>query len=188
MTLKDTTRTALAQAAGLYESGQCRFTTKYLWRPAGNSIPEKPEAACILGAIYHAVGATDAIEAPAISAATAAIATAGAIRHGIEGGRSNIVTINDEVIPRIRTGPGLTFPDAEALTARILKDAAELVSQVPGEFENTDQGAAELVQALDLLERRILEIQGPAIVHDGFHPPPDQQEQTKPWDTTPYGH
>lgn len=167
MTLKEIVRDTLDRAAGLYDSGQCRFITRTLWRPQGNLIPEKPEAACMLGAIYHAAGATDA---PAISAATAAVATACTLSYGIDDGRTNIVNINDEFIPRIRTGPGLAFANAEALAARILKHAAQLIGELPEEFGNTDQGAAELIRALDHLEETIMAVHGPVIVHNGFSP------------------
>lgn len=165
MTLKARTRQVLERAAGLFQSGECSFLTGQLWRPDTGDFPERPEAACLLGAIFIAARATGRRE---VEAARAAVESAAAIWHGVHDGPADIVSINNDWLPLARTGPGLTFPNTEAMAANILKDAAHLTGQIEAEFPDTVQGADELVKAIQQEALLALETHGPIIAHDGF--------------------
>ena len=174
MTLKQQTRQILERAADLFESGQCAFTTGRLWLPETDEIPDHPQAACMVGAIYLAAQSK---VSPATAAARAAAVNAAHIWHGIEGGHAgfaDLISINDEIIPLIRTGPGLAFETTEAVSARILRDAAQLTGQTGPEFPDTPQGADDLMKAIQRETLQILETHGPIIVHNGFNR--DQEE------------
>ena len=168
MTLKEKTRQTLERAAELFESGQCAFTTGRLWLPETDEIPGQPQAACMVGAIFLAAQSKTS---PAAAAARTAAVNAAHIWHGIEGGHAgfaDLISINDEIVPLIRTGPGLAFQTTEAVSAHILRDAAQLTGQTGQEFPDTPQGADDLITAIQRETLQILETHGPIIVHNGF--------------------
>ena len=91
------------------------------------------------------------------------------VRH--ERSKTDVAWINDDFLPSVKTGEGLSHSSPEALAAGLLRHAAAGVESLPGEFDHSIEGANRLGYELEQARQREIEEHGPVIVHDGFTDP-----------------
>lgn len=179
MNLKTETAETLKKAAQIYETGQCGWVAGQLWRNESSpdddpqcdqdllSLPA-PDAVCLMGAIFLSAGT---MFSPVTAAAQSAVIKAAWSRYGMNEGKTDVAWLNDEFLPSVKTGEGLSYSSPEALAAGLLRHAAAGVENLPGEFDHSIEGANRLGHELEQARQRELEEHGPVIVHDGFTDP-----------------
>ena len=176
MNLKTETAETLKRAAEIYETRRCGWVAGQLWR--NESSPDDgpqcdqdlltlpaPDAVCLMGAIFLAAGT---MFSPVTAAAQSAVIKAAWSRYGMNEGKTDVAWINDEFLPSIKTGEGLSHSGPEALATGLLRHAAAGAESLPGEFDNSIEGANRLGYELEQARQKELEEHGPVIVHDGF--------------------